>query len=1296
MPLVGGIAPIHAALLNVDTTTDDAALTVCDDATTNDCSLRGAIIKANGLSEASTINVPAGTYVLTQGTDCTFKGAQIGTNVFNTTALCLAGNITLIGAGADRTIIDANQPPGETFALAPIMFVGNNAPVEIQGVTMKRGNFTAGSLFGQGGGINNAGTLTLADCVVSDNTSGNGGGIFNSGTLSMLRTTVTRNVADEGGGIINASTTVTISDSVISNNTALRNAGGIENFFGIVIITGSTISGNLCGGGGGGIANFGGNFQGVLRVTNTTISGNQASIGGGISNWSLSTSILENATIAANSASNLGGGLYNNDVGAVELQNTIIAGNVGGPFGPDCFAFAPRQGALISQGYNLIQDTSNCDITGDTTGNITAQDPKLGVLADNGGPTPTQALGNGSPAIDAGNPAAPGSGGFACTAIDQRGIPRPQGARCDMGAYETFQGVSLLVLPDHGGNSGSVVTIVYGLDVAEGSTVKLARAGQPDIPGDPIAVAGPSILGTNFDLTGQQAGVLDVVVNKPGGPSATIPGGFTIEDTRAPQLWVDVIGRTVVRVGRPAPFTIVFGNRGNVDAVAVPLLLTIPASVAQALGFQVTPPPPNPQQVPTDWSQVPVAPQIDGLTYVPLLLPVVPAGFTGTLELRVTAPQATLDTLLEIDAQIGPSLLDPQGVDRLVEGARIYAQQTLGVTIPDSLVPQLQQYVTTQIGNAVARGRNAVVAGAGTSTQVYSLPQLVVDAAKFGAAHTTASAPSTARPIRVVSHDPGTSQASPQQTSHQMKPGTTASLTSVAGSFLLHLAASIAHGIVAFLFEPNEAYAATFSQCAEKGLLLDPKTQQCTSCIGAVCNGAGSPFTPRASHDPNDKVGSHGEGTAQFLIGAEPLRYSIFFENVETAMLPAQKVVITDQLDRGKLDLDTFSLGPISFGNTTVLPTPGLSKYAGSVDLRPAQDLLVGIDASLDKTTGVVTWRFTSVDPLTLQLPDNPLVGFLPPNKNPPEGEGYVLFTVMPRAGLSTGTQIMNQAQVVFDVNPPINTPQWLNTMDSSKPASAVSPLAPTQSSASFLIQWSGTDTGSGISAFTIVVSDNGGSFNPFISNATDTSATFNGQQGHTYGFYSIAADLVGNVEDGKTVPDTTTQVVTSVPQLTALSPAKVWVGLKNSDDVGTNVDLRAEAYKNGALVGSGQLNGVSGGSSGFNHARMDSIDLTLPASVDMPSGSILSLKLSVRITCSGKTHNSGTARLWFNDGQANSRFDATIGGTTSNYYLLNGSALGTTAGPGPKKTIDVFVDNKVACPGRPFKPFGTWSITLP
>jgi hypothetical protein len=161
---------------------------------------------------------------------------------------------------------------------------------------------------------------------------------------------------------------------------------------------------------------------------------------------------------------------------------------------------------------------------------------------------------------------------------------------------------------------------------------------------------------------------------------------------------------------------------------------------------------------------------------------------------------------------------------------------------------------------------------------------------------------------------------------------------------------------------------------------------------------------------------------------------------------------------------------------------------------------------------------------------------------------------------------------------------------------------------------------------------------------------------------------------------------------LTALGPADVWVGLKNSDDVGIRFDLRVEVYRNGTeLVGSGEATGVAGGSSGFNNAQRHTIALAPLPDVTFASGDALGIRVLVRNACTGSGKNSGTARLWFNDAAADSRFAATIGASAT-YFLRDGFALGTAAGQGPKTTIDVAAGAKCS----PFKTIGTWSAALP
>jgi hypothetical protein len=298
-------------------------------------------------------------------------------------------------------------------------------------------------------------------------------------------------------------------------------------------------------------------------------------------------------------------------------------------------------------------------------------------------------------------------------------------------------------------------------------------------------------------------------------------------------------------------------------------------------------------------------------------------------------------------------------------------------------------------------------------------------------------------------------------------------------------------------------------------------------CIWNFCgNGVG--FCFGIPIDPNDKTGAPGVGQGRFLTGAAPLLYQIHFENLATATAAAQQVVVSDQLNPQTMDFSAFSLGPIWLGATTVVPPTGLSRFSRNVDLRPAQNLIVRIDASLNQGTGMLTWRFLSIDPATLQLTQDPTAGFLPPNVSPPAGEGAVVFTVNQKPGLSTGAQIQNQANVVFDLNAPIATPVWSNTIDTSPPVTHVLPLPATESTAGFLVQWTGSDVGSGISVFSIYVSDNGGPFAVWQDRTTATSATFTGQPGHTYGFYSIGQDFVGNKEPAKTTPEAATTIGTS------------------------------------------------------------------------------------------------------------------------------------------------------------------------
>jgi hypothetical protein len=278
--------------------------------------------------------------------------------------------------------------------------------------------------------------------------------------------------------------------------------------------------------------------------------------------------------------------------------------------------------------------------------------------------------------------------------------------------------------------------------------------------------------------------------------------------------------------------------------------------------------------------------------------------------------------------------------------------------------------------------------------------------------------------------------------------------------------------------------------------------------------------------DPNDKVGPAGQGTAHHIRAGEALPYTVFFENLETAGLPAADVVITDRLDPVTMDLSTLALGPITVGGTRVLTPPaGLQNWTTTMDLRPAQPLIVRVEVTFNASTHVLTWRFTSLDPLTNLPPDDTALGFLPPNINSPEGEGSVSFSVMSRASLATGDTIANRARIVFDANAPIDTPIWSNAIDETAPTATVTALPATQATHAFPVQWSGTDAGGGVRDYTISVSENNGPWTIWLRDTTLTTATFTGDTGKSYRFFARARDLVGLVQGGAPSAQATTTI---------------------------------------------------------------------------------------------------------------------------------------------------------------------------
>ncbi len=448
--------------LVVNTTNDEVALPQ------GQLSLRLAVRLANTIAGADTITFGV------NGT-ITLSGQALPTITDDLNVVGPAGGITISGNNQSRifrTIFEADVPPG-TFTPRRLW---------LDGLTLINGNVGSLVSLGRGGAVASFGILTVTNCTFSNNDADFGGAIFSNGGLTVNNSTFTNNTAERGGAIdsfggltVNNSTiggnfsfgpgggiysdgTLTVSNSTIAGNSARVNSlgggGGIHSS-GTLTVSNSTIAGNSTGGPGGGInsdgtltvsnstiagnsSRFGGgggiHSSGTLTVSNSTIAGNSSLFAGGGGIWDASNAAtVTNSTIAGNSSLFAGGGIFsfNDAVHDFLLRNSIVAGNTGpggaadnlsGPFNP-------------SSSHNLIGIGGSGGLVNGVNGNLVGvADPRLGPLADNGGPTMTMALLPGSPAINAGDNALVPAG----VTTDQRGagFARISVGTVDIGAFE--------------------------------------------------------------------------------------------------------------------------------------------------------------------------------------------------------------------------------------------------------------------------------------------------------------------------------------------------------------------------------------------------------------------------------------------------------------------------------------------------------------------------------------------------------------------------------------------------------------------------------------------------------------------------------------------------------------------------------------------------------------------------------------------------------------------------------------------------------------------------------------------
>jgi hypothetical protein len=331
----------------------------------------------------------------------------------------------------------------------------NNSFLSLSGATVSGNSAT------NGGGIVNNGLLDVGDSTLSGNTAVNGGGIDSFGSLRVDDSTLSGNSALNGGGVASFGANTSITDSTLSGNAA-TNGGGLYDGIVMALVDASTLSGNTATNGGGMYVS-----NGDEKVTTGTIAGNTAVSGGGIFTNNAALTIT-NSTVSGNDATGAGGQDGGGIMGGAVVAATIVADSLSGG---DC---SGRNGDL---GYNL-DDDGTCGFSAANHGQSDVN-PELGPLEDNGGPTETEAPASNSPVVNqiplGAKVKKPKT--ILCPGTDQRGLARPQGSACDIGAVELVIGPDAITSADSAvATKGSPLS--FGVTTIGSPTPSIALIGK--------------------------------------------------------------------------------------------------------------------------------------------------------------------------------------------------------------------------------------------------------------------------------------------------------------------------------------------------------------------------------------------------------------------------------------------------------------------------------------------------------------------------------------------------------------------------------------------------------------------------------------------------------------------------------------------------------------------------------------------------------------------------------------------------------------------------------------------------
>ena len=264
------------------------------------------------------------------------------------------------------------------------------------------------------------------------------------------------------------------------------------------------------------------------------------------------------------------------------------------------------------------------------------------------------------------------------------------------------------------------------------------------------------------------------------------------------------------------------------------------------------------------------------------------------------------------------------------------------------------------------------------------------------------------------------------------------------------------------------------------------------------------------SCDPNEMIGPAGyDDEAHYIQPIRNMSYMITYENKSTATAPAHEVFINDQLDASAYDLSTF--GFTAFGWAGKVWSVGGSKtkeFTRDISYTVnGTDIIVRVKGKFDEKTGEVNWSMVSLDKNGKEI-DDPNIGYLVPNNDNGDGEGFVSFSIEHKANPANGSTVSNKATIVFDANKPIETNTYVNTFDTDYPTSKMTKAE--QSGDNLVLSFEGSDATSGISSYNIYVFKDGGEAELLAADVRENSYSMPYDPKVNYAFCVIATDNVG------------------------------------------------------------------------------------------------------------------------------------------------------------------------------------------